>query len=156
MASDGPYLFRRLDFDEALIKPDSFFLNFEFPILFLAAGKRANVVTISCRKRMSGRSKSSGIRTIIVIAKDLVDLRFRRLSETLKKLGNSSKIQILEFIVKVGVYRLHVSGVGWDSPAKLGINRYVRGTDGEEKDERVKDIIELAHGTRSACWYDWL
>ena len=84
MASDGPYLFRRLDFDEALIKPDSFFLNFEFPIRILAAGKRANVVTISCRKRMSGRSKSSGIRTIIVIAKDLVDLRFRRLSETLK------------------------------------------------------------------------
>ena len=85
MTRDGPYLFRRLDFDEALIKPDSFFLNFEFPIRLLAAGKRANVVTIVCRKRMSGRSKSSGIKTIIVIAKDLVDLRLRRLGEQAEK-----------------------------------------------------------------------
>lgn len=84
MASDGPYLFRRSDFDEALIKPDSFFLNFEFPIRMLAAGKRVNVVTIACRKRMSGRSKSSGLKTIVVIAKDLVDLRLRRMSETLE------------------------------------------------------------------------
>ena len=81
MTSDGPYLFRHEDFDEARLKPDSFFLNFEFPIRMLAAGKQVGVVTISCRQRLSGRSKSSGLKTISVIGKDLVALRLRRLLE---------------------------------------------------------------------------
>jgi dolichol-phosphate mannosyltransferase len=78
MASDGPYLFRRSDFDSATLKPDSFFLNFEFPIRMLAANKKVGVVTITCRRRLHGHSKSSGIKTILVIGRDLVDLRFRR------------------------------------------------------------------------------
>ena len=78
MTSDGPYLFQRSDFDETQLKPDSFFLNFEFPIRMLALNKRVGVVTIHCRTRMSGRSKSSGIKTIYVIGKDLVALRIRR------------------------------------------------------------------------------
>ena len=44
----------------------------------LALNKRVGVVTIHCRTRMSGRSKSSGIKTIYVIGKDLVALRIRR------------------------------------------------------------------------------
>jgi glycosyltransferase involved in cell wall biosynthesis len=78
MESDGPYLFRRSDFDSQALKPDSFFLNFEFPIRILAAKKNVGVVTITCRRRMHGRSKSSGIRTIIIIGRDLIDLRLRR------------------------------------------------------------------------------
>ena len=81
MTSDGPYLFQRVDFDERQLKPDSFFLNFEFPIRILAAEKRVGVVTISCRRRMSGQSKSSGLKTIYVIGKDLVALRVRRFLE---------------------------------------------------------------------------
>ena len=78
MTSDGPYLFQRRDFNSDILKPDSFFLNFEFPIRMLAAGKAVGVVTISCRRRMHGHSKSSGIKTILVIGRDLVDLRLRR------------------------------------------------------------------------------
>ncbi len=79
--SDGPYLFRRRDFDAALLKPDSFFLNFEFPIRMLAENMHVEVVTISCRRRMHGQSKSSGIKTIYVIGKDLLALRWRRLTD---------------------------------------------------------------------------
>ncbi len=78
MSSDGPYLFQRTDFNSDILKPDSFFLNFEFPIRMLAANKAVGVVTISCRRRMHGHSKSSGIKTILVIGRDLVGLRFRR------------------------------------------------------------------------------
>ena len=38
MRSDGPYLFRRELFDPDLLLPDTFFLNFEFPIRALAPG----------------------------------------------------------------------------------------------------------------------
>jgi len=81
MTSDGPYLFQTADFDERILKPDSFFLNFEFPIRMLAARKSVGVVTISCRRRMSGRSKSSGLKTIYVIGKDVLALRVRRFLE---------------------------------------------------------------------------
>lgn len=81
MTSDGPYFFKKADFDESVLKPDSFFLNFEFPIRMLAVSKRVEVVTISCRRRMSGQSKSSGLKTIYIIGKDLIALRFRRFSQ---------------------------------------------------------------------------
>ena len=35
MRSDGPYLFRRELFDPKVLVPDTFFLNFEFPIRVL-------------------------------------------------------------------------------------------------------------------------
>ena len=78
LQSDGPYLFKKRLFDPSILVPDSFFLNFEFPIRMLRANIHAEVVSISCRQRRSGHSKSSGMRTIYIIAKDLIGLRFRR------------------------------------------------------------------------------
>jgi len=83
MRSDGPYLFRRTLFDPAQLAPDTFFLNFEFPIRVLGAGTPAGLVTIDCRPRRSGRSKSTNVRRIWGVARDLVDLRLRLAKETL-------------------------------------------------------------------------
>lgn len=78
LRSDGPYLFRRRLFDPAQLPPDTFFLNFEFPIRVLAAGLRTSVVTIACRPRRAGRSKSTQWHRILGVARDLIALRFRR------------------------------------------------------------------------------
>jgi dolichol-phosphate mannosyltransferase len=77
MRSDGPYLFRRDLFDADLLQPDSFFLNFEFPIRTLRDGQRHQVVAIHCEPRRSGQSKSTGWRRIAHVARDLVSLRLR-------------------------------------------------------------------------------
>jgi dolichol-phosphate mannosyltransferase len=77
MRSDGPYLFRRELFDPDLLVPDSFFLNFEFPIRTLRAGVRHAVVAIRCQPRRSGTSKSTGLRRIAGVARDLAGLRLR-------------------------------------------------------------------------------
>ncbi len=76
--SDGPYLFRRELFDPAQLKPDTFFLNFEFPIRIAAAGIPFRTVTIRCRPRNRGVSKSTGFKRIVGVARDLLDLRVRR------------------------------------------------------------------------------
>jgi hypothetical protein len=86
LRSDGPYLFRRSIFDAAQLPPDSFFLNFELPIRALAAGLRTETVTIACRPRRAGRSKSTGLARIRGVARDLVDLRVRRVREALARL----------------------------------------------------------------------
>ncbi len=78
MKSDGPYLFRRALFDPEQLKPDTFFLNFEFPIRMLRAGHEVRVVTVACRPRLAGHSKSTGLKRIVGVARDLVELRFRR------------------------------------------------------------------------------
>ncbi len=44
--SDGPYLYRRTLFVPEQLAPDSFFLNFEFPIRALRAGLVVHTVTI--------------------------------------------------------------------------------------------------------------
>lgn len=77
MRSDGPYLFKRALFDPAVLVPDSFFLNFEFPIRALREGVRHAVVPIHCLPRVSGQSKSTGLRRIAGVARDLVSLRLR-------------------------------------------------------------------------------
>ena len=77
MRSDGPYLFRRELFNPDTLKPDSFFLNFEFPIRILRNGERYSTVTIRCIPRLSGRSKSTGWKRIWGVARDLVELRVR-------------------------------------------------------------------------------
>ncbi|HJL20552.1 MAG TPA: glycosyltransferase family 2 protein [Sandaracinaceae bacterium LLY-WYZ-13_1] len=76
--SDGPYLMRRRLFVPDQLPPDSFFLNFELPIRALAAGLRTRTVTIACRPRRAGRSKSTGLWRIWGVARDLADLRRRR------------------------------------------------------------------------------
>lgn len=78
LRSDGPYLFRRTLLVPAELPPDSFFLNFELPIRALAAGLRTRTVTIACRPRRAGVSKSTGLRRIAGVARDLIDLRRRR------------------------------------------------------------------------------
>jgi dolichol-phosphate mannosyltransferase len=78
LRSDGPYLFKRLLFDPAQLPPDTFFLNFEFPIRVLASGMQVQTVTIRCRPRLAGQSKSTGLRRIAGVARDLFDLRVRR------------------------------------------------------------------------------
>lgn len=77
--SDGPYLFRRSLFDPEQLRPDSFFLNFEFPIRAAAARLPTRTVTIACRPRRAGVSKSTGLSRVWSVAKDLADLRVRRL-----------------------------------------------------------------------------
>jgi dolichol-phosphate mannosyltransferase len=87
MRSDGPYLFRRELFDPEILVPDTFFLNFEFPIRMLGAGVPSSIVTIECRPRHSGRSKSTGWKRIFGVAEDLVDLKVRRVKETFARSG---------------------------------------------------------------------
>jgi dolichol-phosphate mannosyltransferase len=83
MACDGPYLFRRELFIPEQLPPDTFFLNFEFPIRMLAAQKQIAHVVIRCRRRRAGASKSTGLRRIAGVARDLIDLRIRRARERL-------------------------------------------------------------------------
>jgi glycosyltransferase involved in cell wall biosynthesis len=78
LKSDGPYLFRRRLFDPTQLPPDTFFLNFEFPIRALAAGLVTDIVVIECRPRRAGHSKSTQWHRIVGVARDLVDLRMRR------------------------------------------------------------------------------
>lgn len=80
--SDGPYLFRRELFDPARLEADTFFLNFEFPIRVLRAGLPHRTVTIRCRPRRTGRSKSTGLRRIWGVFRDLVALRQRLARES--------------------------------------------------------------------------
>ena len=87
MRSDGPYLFRRSLFDPDQLAPDTFFLNFEFPIRMLGAGIPIAVVTIECRPRRSGRSKSTGLKRIYGVTQDLIELRVRRRKESLARDG---------------------------------------------------------------------
>lgn len=84
--SDGPYLFRRALFVPEQLPPDTFFLNFEFPIRALAARLRVGTVTIPCRPRRAGFSKSTGLRRVLGVARDLLDLRVRRLREAARAL----------------------------------------------------------------------
>lgn len=78
MRSDGPYLFRRDVFDPDELLPDTFFLNFEFPIRVVNAGIPSAVVSAHCRPRRSGHSKAAGLKRVIGIFRDLVLLRLRR------------------------------------------------------------------------------
>ena len=79
MRSDGPYLFKRELFDPDLLVPDTFFLNFEFPIRVLRRGIAHAVVCIHCKPRRSGFSKSTGLRRVAGVARDLASLRLRLL-----------------------------------------------------------------------------
>ena len=85
MQSDGPYLFRHSHFDADQLVPDTFFLNFEFPIRMLGAEVPVTVVTIECRPRRSGRSKSTGLKRIYGVAQDLLELRVRRVKESRRR-----------------------------------------------------------------------
>jgi dolichol-phosphate mannosyltransferase len=87
MQSDGPYLFKRELFDPEKLTPDTFFLNFEFPIRILGAGVPSAITTIECRPRHSGHSKSTGWKRIFGVAQDLLDLRVRRMKETFARQG---------------------------------------------------------------------
>lgn len=81
MRSDGPYLFRRHLFVPEQLPPDTFFLNFEFPIRVLHKKLVTRNVVIECRPRRAGVSKSAGLKRIVGVARDLVDLRVRRFFE---------------------------------------------------------------------------
>lgn len=86
MTSDGPYLVRRTLFDADQLRPDSFFLNFELPIRVLRAELPYEIVTVACRPRLAGVSKSAGLKRIVSVAKDLTELRARRLRESRARL----------------------------------------------------------------------
>lgn len=77
LRSDGPYLFQRRHFEPSELPPDTFFLNFEFPIRALRSGLRAGEVVVPCRSRLSGRSKSAGAKRVVGVAKELLELRMR-------------------------------------------------------------------------------
>ncbi len=81
LRSDGPYLFRRTLFVPDQLPSDSFFLNFEFPIRVLAAGRATEVVTIGCRPRRSGQSKSARAGIVLRVARELLAFRVRRMRE---------------------------------------------------------------------------
>jgi len=78
LRSDGPYLFRRTLFVPEELPSDTFFLNFEFPIRTLSRGLRTRNVVIACRPRHAGVSKSTGVKRIVGVARDLVLFRVRR------------------------------------------------------------------------------
>ena len=84
MRSDGPYLFRRELFDAERLVPDTFFLNFEFPIRMLRAHERYATETIECVPRIAGHSKSTGWKRIAGVGRDLIDLRWRLVRERLR------------------------------------------------------------------------
>jgi glycosyltransferase involved in cell wall biosynthesis len=77
LQSDGPYLVRRELFVPDQLPPDTFFLNFELPIRLLRQGTRHAVVAIRCLPRRSGHSKSTGLRRIAGVARELALLRLR-------------------------------------------------------------------------------
>jgi dolichol-phosphate mannosyltransferase len=81
MRSDGPYLFRRELFNPDVLEPDSFFLNFEFPIRVLRAKQPFATETIECVPRIAGSSKSTGWKRIAGVALDLVGLKIRLMRE---------------------------------------------------------------------------
>lgn len=86
LRSDGPYLFRRRLFLPDQLPPDSFFINFEFPIRALRAGLATSCVTIACRPRLSGQSKSAKLDVIARVGRELIDLRLRRTRAALSQL----------------------------------------------------------------------
>lgn len=86
LTSDGPYLFRRSIFDEDQLRPDTFFLNFELPIRAMRAGLESRIVTIACRPRLAGQSKSAGLSRIVGVARDLAELRARRSRENVARI----------------------------------------------------------------------
>jgi dolichol-phosphate mannosyltransferase len=77
LRSEGPYLFRRRLFVPEELPPDTFFLNYEFPIRVLRGGLRVSTVAIPCRQRFAGQSKSTSIRRILGVGVDLLKLKFR-------------------------------------------------------------------------------
>lgn len=81
LRSEGPYLFRRVLFEPDALPPDTFFLNFEFPIRMLVAKRRTSCVVIPCRQRRAGVSKSTGLARIAGVAQDLLLFRLRRFRE---------------------------------------------------------------------------
>lgn len=83
LRSEGPYLFRRSLFVPEQLPPDTFFINFEFPIRVLRAGLRTAVVTVECRPRISGSSKSARLAVIAKVGKELIGLRARRTRDAL-------------------------------------------------------------------------
>ena len=87
LRSDGPYLFRRELFRPEELPPDTFFLNFEFPIRVLLRGRKTRNVVIRCRQRRAGVSKSTGWKRVAGVARDLIEFRVRRLRERSKPLS---------------------------------------------------------------------
>jgi glycosyltransferase involved in cell wall biosynthesis len=79
MRSDGPYLTERTRFDPDLLAPDTFFLNFEFPIRVLRARIPFATVEVDCVARRAGSSKSTGWKRIVGVGRDLLDLKVRLL-----------------------------------------------------------------------------
>lgn len=89
MESDGPYLFRRALFVPEDLPPNSFFLNFEFPIRATGAGLSLRTVTIRCRPRRAGQSKTAAVRKVATVGRELLDLRARALREWAKRARGS-------------------------------------------------------------------
>lgn len=81
MRSDGPYLFKRALFDPDLLAPNTFFLNFEFPIRAMRSRVPFATVTIECVPRLTGTSKSTGWKRVAGVARELFDLKVRMLRE---------------------------------------------------------------------------
>ncbi len=85
LKSEGPYMFKRSLFDEEQLAPNSFFLNFEFPIRALRAGLEVSTVVVPCRPRLSGQSKTAGLRRIVTVGRELGAMRARRLRAAIKR-----------------------------------------------------------------------
>ena len=85
LRSDGPYLVRRRLFDPAQLQADTFFLNFELPIRAAAAGLRTRTVSMRCRPRMSGKSKTARPGRALRVAGELLAFRGRRLADAMRR-----------------------------------------------------------------------
>lgn len=85
LRSDGPYLFKRNLFLPEQLPSDTFFINFEFPIGAVKAGLRTSLVTIRCRARRAGVSKTARARVVVDVGRELLALRARRTGRALRQ-----------------------------------------------------------------------
>ncbi|MEM9864711.1 MAG: glycosyltransferase [Myxococcota bacterium] len=85
LRSEGPYLIRTSLLDPDQLDADTFFLNFEVPIRALRAGLKAAEVTIECRPRLAGVSKTARPGRALQVGAELLRLRRRLLTDALRR-----------------------------------------------------------------------
>lgn len=73
----GVMMIRRSLLDGLHLESTTFFVNFEIPWKLLRRGARSDSVVISCRPRLSGRSKVAGVRRLSKVLVEMGRLRLR-------------------------------------------------------------------------------
>jgi glycosyltransferase involved in cell wall biosynthesis len=75
---DGTYMFEKKMLANIPLKmSDSFFINYEFVIRAKRAGYKIKSIPTVCLERMSGHSKVTGMRKIMVVFTEIIKFRFK-------------------------------------------------------------------------------